>query len=30
MLPLYLIICALPLLIVALGIRSAVRHIRRR
>lgn len=30
MLPLYLIICALPLLIAALGIRSAVRHIRRR
>jgi hypothetical protein len=30
MLPLYLILCALPLLIAALGIRSAVRHIRRR
>jgi hypothetical protein len=30
MLPLYLIICALPLLIAALGIRSAVRHIRLR
>ena len=30
MLPLYLIICALPLLIAALGIRAAVRHIRLR
>ena len=30
MLPLYLIICALPLLIAALGIRASVRHIRLR
>ena len=30
MLPLYLIICALPLLIVALAIRAAIRHIRLR
>ena len=30
MLPLYLILCALPLLIAALGIRAAVRHIRLR